>query len=944
MRAAHYCPKGCLHAVLLAVCSTVVLTSEVARGSSRTAVSGDAAPDTHGEHLEHCLGPHVPVFHMVLKTDETKFFKDGHATPTGQPMRELTKLRSCARLEDKSCCTDDYFKQVDQIFARETMRLALVRDVYSYLVSDSIQPAIAALLTAGNNELADRAKAQREILEAPDAAHSIVNYIDGCEEVIQKYFSAALCALCDPQLDRKLTEDRYLVISDKACDIVHKPCANMPAKLQNAAQKFEQAGKEFAAIDQELPSDRKLSEVTRASTELSNLATLVEITSTRIDYYKDENAFCKKLNEEGYVYRPQAWGNVDLMHPSSSRFLERLKSRVQIRTLLDRMRAQKQDEDGRFSNEDSLGSPEPLRVGGIKYGVKEPTRCVNGALIDGVSGKECKCEDCWSGNTCEVKVRVKPFLKQPFTPLTAKEQLIPQSILVGGCEMPTEIDSHFAHIKIVDPSPMTLDESAKLARAGLDTKDLCVVRKGAPPFREVIYQVPVTVKRDALEYLVHVRHSETGEQPLPAYVVCFCFGPECFEDPPSWYTIGMIDVVPGGRMEKEDSLINEGHGYGGPPHYANERPCGQQWLPAMDGHGIKLAPGIDRSLMTFECMDENFGDMAGPRWIRCIDGEWFCDDANINPEQSELRTHWDGQLPTCRWKWDNCPEPATKLDGGFVTIENGLARYVCQPSRIMYVEGKVWQAATYVRWCRPTGSWLPAEEPKCVRDTTPQVMPSTRKEAGLLHTPKDGKSEAMTALSFLEVSAEAQTTRHHGQHQRTSATGQSSKQGSTSTARAAARAALQDGVRTKITSAEITGAGPPETIAAQQGFAIGGVTAAPVNVLTSEIDGGAGTERSDGHLKLHPWKTRFEKTQDAEHSLMIDKCWITLDCSGGQVPDDAAASPRFARKSDSAAGRLPWSVILAAAASVVVSMVAMAAIAKSDGAQQHRELTSPVDT
>jgi len=578
--------------------------------------------------------------------------------------------------------------------------------------------------------------------------------------------------------------------------------------------------------------------------------------------------------------------------------------------------------------------------------VLEPTKCMNGKLHKNHkgAGQRCVCEPCWSGNTCEVQVRVKPYLRQVFSPLTAKDQYRPQTVIVGGCEMPTELDSYFAHIKIIDPAPLKDDERNRLKNNYLDTRDLCVVRKGAPPFKEVMFQVPVATRKNALEYLVHVKHPEDNSQPLPSYVVCFCFGPECFDDAPSWYTIGTIDVVPGGDAPEQE--VHNRHGYEIPPHYVNERPCGQQWMPAMDGHGIRLDSTLEKDLVYFLCMDD-FTDMVGPRWIRCIDGEWFQDDAAVNPEQTENRKHWDGQLPTCRWKYDTCPRPKMQLEGGFVTVENGKARYVCQPSRIIHVDGRPWQAATYVRWCRPSGSWLPVEEPTCVADTTPQTMPSSRAAA----RPKPPEEQSAIASSFLEVSAEAHHVRHSKNNNgstamkespqqsvqvrsySSTATAASSSSAQTHASHAAAREALLDGVRTKITSAEITGVGPAAAIAAQGGFAVGTATAAEASDTTSDSELRSGS--SGAHLSLHKWPTRFERTADAKHSFVIDKCWITLECSSdGQLPKDAAASPHFARKPDLAGGRLPWSVVFAAVASVVVSVAAMAAITKSAGSAQ----------
>lgn len=899
---------------------------------------------SHPTGQEECLGPHVPVFHMVLKMDEQKYIREGRPLPSDRQIAKLTDLRACQDIaKDMSCCKDDFFQQIGQIFQRETDRFAKIQDHYKFLVPDWIQPAVQALRGASppHGKLARLAEEEGESIEGPEAAQAVLKYMMDCEEVIKQYFSAALCGLCDKKLGDKLTEDRYMLINEQACTMVYTRCAKMPETLEVASDKFAQAAGKFAYIEKELErigrqSGRKIDipEVSRAHKELETVSGLLLLTSDRIWYYKESAPFCRKLNEEGYVYDPEEWGRPDLLHPS----VVKDSQRDDFKKLVEKAHVQ------RAAQENPLFLSE-------RYAVHEPTQCVNGKLeSDKRGGKHCVCEPCWSGNTCEVQVRVKPFLRQEFSPIYSKDQFLPQSVIVYGCEMPVDLNSHFAHIKIIEPNPLTRAENQLLADKNIESRDMCMVRIGAAPFQEVMFQVPVSTRKSALEYLVHVKHPQDNSQPLPAYHVCFCFGPECWNTPPSWYTIGTIRVLPGGgddirAMDADRNRQGPGSGSELPAHYVNERPCGQQWMSSMDGHGITLDDGYsDINYRKFLCK-QDFIDMIGPRWIRCVDGEWYQEEAGVDPEQTETRKHWDGQLPRCRWQYDRCVKPTEEFQYGFMTVENGLARYVCQPDHILTVNGERWAAATYVRWCSPSGGWRPVALPQCIRDTTPQTMPADR-AAG---QPNDPPEEAG---SILEFTAEAHLVRHNmdnngsaavqkssqktGQHsvqvRSHSGTGTAASSGSMDSSHASARDTLFDTFRTNITTAEITGVGPAAAIAAQGGFAVGSATAAEASDPASDAELPSGF--SGRRLSLHKWPTRFERTDDPEHSFIIDRCWITLDCSSdGQLPKDSAASVHFARKPALTAGRQTSSVVFAAAVSLAISLAAMAVITKSKSAQ-----------
>jgi hypothetical protein len=259
--------------------------------------------------------------------------------------------------------------------------------------------------------------------------------------------------------------------------------------------------------------------------------------------------------------------------------------------------------------------------------------------------------------------------------------------------------------------------------------------------------------------------------------------------------------------------------------------------------------------------------------------------------------------------------PSTELKGGSVTIMGGMARYACASDQHLVVEGKVVQAASFVRWCTEAGDWRPWQVPTCepwvgkvdalprtkkVMTDLTNTMPLSLLQQGSkqeqdgedIQAPSSIKAPEVNASipppgsSFIEMGSNAQQMQH------------SANRG---TQRSSAKA-TRDGVETSMRASAKVNSGNREQAETWSGSV------------------------SPGVLHIHPWRIEF--TKDATHRFSVDTCWITWTCANGQVPDDAAASSLYAYSPSLHEKQIPWSVVFAAGAGVVVSLAVMAVVTK----------------
>jgi len=972
---------------LFLVIATVLLGSDV------TLVGGDptegAAPQrtidgTPEEDGPQCH-PELPIFHMVMKFNEVDFIRTGPPQPSAGP---ITNLKGCEKWTDGSCCTDDFFDQVKEIWNAEAKRFIAVRDYYQRLVEDRIQPAIAMLDERNEAEVAQKVTDLRRRLEESEAAEEISKYIEACEDQIRIFFSTTLCELCDPELTDKVRQQRTLAVRREGCQALHAQCKDMPDRLKAASETFRETGIQMEELTSGV--SRGLDAVLDAVTSLKSASIVTAKVAERIDFYRNEEQMCDHLQEEGFAYRPGVWANLDQLHPGSLQLQEGEAN-------FDEQAMAGVGTQATAWGEKDFGTgwmngAKPPRFQ-TRYGVKPPQSCERGGTLKKMPGGsfECECLPCFTGNRCEVKIEARALSKQRFRPLISSKDAQPQSIIVAGCNMPTDLQSQMAHIKFVPGHRLTPKEKSALLKVGLTADDVCLVRPSAPGFESLLTQIPVAAMSEYSEWQIHVQQIRQDKSSVKHFAVCFCYGPECFEevqmldekpgendplvihrkykekDALSWYTAGHIAVhYTDLASSSETSYTGLNSNWYSIRNMQPERSCGEQWAYGnyLQTHGV-VAEKRERNMVRFSC-DKNFIDMQGPHWLKCVDGIWFEEPDELDKEYTETLTRWNLELPYCRWKFSSCDKRKLgnlKLDNGAINVANGVARYACNADFQLVVgaDAKPVPAASYLKWCTEDGTWEPIDEVMCesrilrsaarmpgtepaetilaanqryrrmptsfielsheeahnfteegmrAEDTLPpppppppladENTPGPPNSTSFLELGEDVSKEARgdqrdvndtipSASSFVELGASAQQRQSSAQKARHRSATETSKDG------------VETSRRLKMKVHEFA-----EAAAREERWSM-----APPR----------------GVLQIHPWPIEF--SNDPSHLFEVDTCLFTHGCSpDGRIRLDTIDSPLFVYRPPARQRSVPWSVITAATASVVVSLAVMVMITK----------------
>lgn len=585
--------------------------------------------------------PQQKIFQLVLGQDEDSYVVDGKPEPALQrDDPELTYLpRGCQKWAgESSCCKKSLFESLDSEFADEKRRFATIRDVYAHLREDAIQPAIDELMSQSQEEQAKVFTKVGLQLEKYNVGKAIISYIDNCEDPIRLHFAATTCELCNPDIGPKLPEGKYLEVSEVACENLWLPCSTamhvvnaMGMKLKEAADKLK------AVVDAGVRSEN----VAHAHVWLSGAAKQMRrLAVDRINFYADKDQFCKQLQEQGFKYDPEAWGNLDYLHPSMALVAEAVEAE-EVR------------------EEEMLSEPQ--------ISASLAGQCVHGVL----RGSVCFCKPCWEGLHCQNPAKPGPMRTQPYSPLVAEDVVgSQQSLAVIGCKLPTDLNAQLARIKF-----LKVEETG----GSLPHEDPCPLREAEEgSFRELPLQVPVAATQTRLEYLVQTPQGSEG-----LYAVCYCFGPECLADfsensddndsLSNWWLTGYLKVVrtdaqaeeaEHAEKDKEEKDPRGLHGLTGRPT------CDTQWKSfPLDGVSYERV----QDSLSFECA-EGYEDLLGAATLQCHNGIWTAQSEDGHDKE------WDGQLPRCRWKHRECsvPQEEGKIQGGgYVLVEDGIAKYTC---------------------------------------------------------------------------------------------------------------------------------------------------------------------------------------------------------------------------------------------------------------------------
>jgi hypothetical protein len=534
-----------------------------------------------------------------------------------------------------------------------------------------------------------------------------------------------------------------------------------------------------------------------------------------------------------------------------------------------------------------------------------------------------------------------------------------------------------AHIKLVPGHKITHKEKEALDKFGLKgVEDVCLVRGSASGFESLLTQIPVAAVSGYLEWQVFVEQMKQDKSSVKHFAVCFCYGPECFQevqtldpegklvlrrkyrerDPLSWYTAGHVSV-------HYTDLASSSEGPNGNWYTSRnmlpEKSCGEQWrygdYLAMAG---VVAQRREHNMVRFSC-DKNFIDMQGPTWLKCVDGLWFEEPNELLKEKTETLKRWDWKLPYCRWKFSSCdPGRLGKLElaNGAVSVMNGVARYACYADFQLVagvgVDAKPVGAASYVKWCTEDGSWEPLEQVACESRILNSVarMPGTEPAETILAQKQ--RFSQMPMASFLELShdevshnatdgeaipAETAPGDNHATVSNTSFL----ELGESSTKEAIADdQVINDTMPTASSFVELGANAQQRQATAQKvqqrsstqssrdGVETGRRLKMKVREFAKEAEQDARWSMAPprGVLQIHPWPIAF--TTDPSHTFQVDTCYFTAGCTFGRTRLDTIDSPLFVYRPPARQRSTPWSVITAAAASIIVSLAAMVMITK----------------
>jgi len=316
-----------------------------------------------------------------------------------------------------------FFEEVARQSADEERRIALVKDAY-----ETFRDAVLMKFPDHHdNEQIDK------------ALSDVVAYIEDCEGKLRKHFDDLTCELCDPNLSANIVDGKYLQIWAGTEQDLFVNCKDRPQSLQNTANTLQQFANSFP------PSQEDPGQV---AGPLILAAKQVGIQAKRIEFYAIEEEFKKRLAAEGYRYRPEAWGALDMLHPSQGSY------------------------DG---------------------------KCENGEkATDDFGNAVCKCMTCWKGANCDQPAGRGPHTEQSFTSLLAGGGL--QTVIVVGCGLADNLHSQLARIKLVHGS-------CSPPRGGHNHQ---LSNPPALNFASLQFQVPTFAAEDRLEWKVHVPNGSHG--------------------------------------------------------------------------------------------------------------------------------------------------------------------------------------------------------------------------------------------------------------------------------------------------------------------------------------------------------------------------------------------------------------------------------------------------
>jgi len=571
----------------------------------------------------------VPLLRQVFLKQRSQYFRDGEPYHGFENMFNRNNARllvpnGCERFKSEDhCCSPGFFEGLSEASTSIDADFAFVKYQYEHFQQDVVNKAEESATTEETKKrLREAAK------EAKPGLDAVLDFITKCEEPLRRFFSFTACTLCTPGLDESVTEGQTLHWSAENCTTLKQDCEMMPSRLKDAGRAFLKA-RNVLKIDKSEDSQELW--YNHATTWLDRAGKLALVRSKKVKFYATTD-FCKLVEKEGYVYKPEKWGDVLMLHISSLATGEEAG-----------------EEGGSEGGVDTAGllevDAEEMTDAADQEGLT--LNCVNGEH----RGSHCACQECYSGVECNKPMPQGPYRRQEFEPLVVQATAgAQQSLAVKGCRMHHDLRHQLARITLI-PGHHDL-EHADQGRQD----ELC--RVSNPHADALKMRIPQMVTTEEYIYLVDI---PVGASPA-WYQVCYCYGVECTENTTSisWYRIGEIQVVE--SHQDRDEIVK--HMF--TPQVTRERriverdekaKCSHNWELPFDAT-FKLEHFATR--IEFHCL-KGFKNLKGVSELTCDNGAWKVSKRSYqSPEALKLMPGdmevWeDRYFPVCTWaEEDEC--------------------------------------------------------------------------------------------------------------------------------------------------------------------------------------------------------------------------------------------------------------------------------------------------
>eukprot|EP00434_Breviolum_minutum_P025426 symbB.v1.2.022465.t1/scaffold1995.1/size93224/3 len=408
----------------------------------------------------------VPLLRQVFLKQRSQYFRDGEPYHGFENMfnRNNAKLlvpNGCEQWKSEDhCCSPGFFEGLSEAATSIQSDFAFVKYQYENFEQEVVNKAEEKATTEETKKRLEKAAKL-----AQPGLDSVLDFIQKCEDPLRRFFSFTACTLCTPGLDESVTEGQTLHWSAENCTTLKQDCESMPSRLKDAGRAFLKA-RDVLKIDKSEDSQEQW--YNHATTWLDRAGKLALVRSKKVKFYATTD-FCKLVEKEGYVYKPEKWGDVLMLHISSlatdeekQNFLPKNQLHTYFAEVDQLSELKKEAEEVEAELEGEEAGEEGGSEGGVdtagllEVDAEEMTdakdeegltlNCVNGEH----RGSHCACQECYSGVECNKPMPQGPYRRQEFEPLVVQATAgAQQSLAVKGCRMHHDLRHQLARITLI---------------------------------------------------------------------------------------------------------------------------------------------------------------------------------------------------------------------------------------------------------------------------------------------------------------------------------------------------------------------------------------------------------------------------------------------------------------------------------------------------------------